>query len=131
MRLGCRFLVTLTLVANSNSRLMPEPLPSNLPLHFEDSKEVEDAYLKILEIERDTSAMILISTTRRLEKKLLRVRVLGYLIREAPSKKARKYVADDVNRCHHEQMIEDLGHHYYTYFIRMCMSPSPPFLYSF
>jgi len=61
----------------------------------------------------------------------MRVRVLGYLLREAPTTKARKYVADDINGCHNKKAIEDLGGHYYTYFIRMCTSLSLPWLYLF
>ncbi len=95
---------------------MPQPLPSNLPLHFEDSKEINDAYSKILTIEQDTSVM-----THSLETKLMRVRLLGYLIREAPSIKAREYIAAHVNRCPDEKTIEALGEFYCVRFIRICI----------
>ncbi len=41
---------------------MPEPLPSNLPSHIEDSEEVKDAYSKVLKSEQ---AMIPTSSTHR------------------------------------------------------------------
>ena len=123
-----RPVVEVSLIANSRGMPQPQPLPSNLPLHFEGSKEINDAYSKILTIEQDTSAMISKSKTHSLETKLMRVRLLGHLIREAPSIKAREYVAAHVNRCPDEKTIETLGEYYCVRFIRICMSPS---LYSF
>jgi len=111
---------------------MPEPLPSNLPLHFEDSKEIKDAYSKFLKIEQDTSAIISMSTTHShsLQTKLIRIRVLGYLIREAPSMKSTKYVADGVNRCPDENKIEELGEFYCARFICSCMLLLPPLYFT-
>jgi len=126
-----RPVVEVSLIANSRGMPQPQPLPSNLPLHFEGSKEINDAYSKILTIEQDTSAMISKSKTHSLETKLMRVRLLGHLIREAPSIKAREYVAAHVNRCPDEKTIETLGEYYCVRFIRICMSPSLPLLYSF
>ncbi|SRR6266404_8556242 len=110
---------------------MPEPLPSNLSPHIEYSKEIKDAYSKILKIEQDTSAMILKSTTNSLQMKLIYIRVLGYLIQEGPTMKAREYIAGVINRCHGEEEIEEHGKFYCSHFIYICMSPLPLLLYSF
>src|SRR6266404_3351628 len=99
---------------------MPEKLPNHLPLNFEDSEEIREAYLKILTAENNASTMA--SKSKAHGRRLMRIRVLGHLIREAPSIKARECVAGDVNRCLDEKMIEALGEFYRTRFILTCKS---------
>src|SRR6266404_4693708 len=114
----------------------PKPLPSTLPRRLEDSKEIKDAYPKILKIEQTISAMIPkveestspdtvleTSTLMRINLKLMHIRVLGYLIREGPSMKASEYVANEVNLCHDDK-IEELGKFYCLHLIRPRMLPS-------
>jgi hypothetical protein len=58
------------------------------------------------------------------EKKLIHVRILGYLIREGPSTQAKEYVAEEVNSCPNDDKLDELGEMYYVHYIRVCESPS-------
>jgi hypothetical protein len=57
-------------------------------------------------------------------KKLVHARILGYLIREGPSTKAKECVAQDVNSCSNDDEMDKVGKMYYDHYIRACESPS-------
>ena len=100
-------------------------LPKNLPEYLNRSdkvSEIRDAYSKILLLEMQLMQADAITDPKLHDQMLVRARVLGYLIREAPSIKASEQVAKDVNQCNDDQM-DKLGELYLLHFIRICEPP--------
>jgi len=77
------------------------------------------AYSKILQLEKASDYNLEVR-----EKKLIYARILGYLIREGPSSKAKERVAQEVNSCLDDDQMDKLGQMYYEHYIRVCESPS-------
>jgi len=101
---------------------MPEPLPPTIPESLNTSSCIPLAYSKILRLEKafdDSHSKREIS-----EKKLVHARILGYLIREGPSTRAKELVAQEVNSCKNDDEMDKLGEMYYGHYIRICKSPS-------
>src|SRR6266850_4268656 len=101
---------------------MPQPLPPTLPESLSTSPHIHLAYSKLLQLEN--AADYSHSNPEVREKKLVHARILGYLIREGPSTKAKECVAQDVNSCSNDDEMDKLGKMYYDHYIRACESPS-------
>jgi hypothetical protein len=102
---------------------MAQVLPQDLPEHLNQSdnvSEIRSAYSKILLLQRQADA---VADPKLREQRLVRARVLGYLIREGPSIQASEYVAKDVNACADDDRMEQLGDIYQLHFIRLCEPP--------
>jgi hypothetical protein len=100
----------------STATNMPQPLPPTIPESLNTSPHILLAYSRILQLE--------IANHEVHEKKLVNTRILGYLIREGPSTKAKERVAQEVNSCQNDDDMDELGRMYYDHFIRVCESPS-------
>ena len=95
---------------------MPQPLPPTIPESLNTSPHILLAYSRILQLE--------IANHEVHEKKLVNTRILGYLIREGPSTKAKECVAQEVNSCSSDDEMYKLGKMYYDHYIRACESHS-------
>ena len=96
---------------------MPQPLPLTLP----ESLNLL-TYSKILQLEKASDHSHSNNEVR--QKKLICARILGYLIREGPSTKAKERVAQEVNSCLDDDQMDKLGVMYYEHYIRICEPPS-------
>ncbi|KAH9059012.1 hypothetical protein EDB87DRAFT_1563702 [Lactarius vividus] len=97
---------------------MPQPLPENVPPHLDRSEKIEEirkAYSTLLKIQEAITR----GSHESHEQKLIRVRVLGYLIREGPSLTASEFVAKEVNSYEEdEDQIDKAGERYYLHYLR-------------
>jgi len=100
---------------------MPQPLPPTIPESLNTSPHILLAYSRLLRLEK---AYYSHSNREVCEKKLVHTRILGYLIREGPSTKAKERVAQEVNSSQKDDDMDELGKMYYDHFIRVCESPS-------
>jgi hypothetical protein len=98
-----------------------QPLPPTLPEPLNTSSQTLVAYSKNSQLEK---AFYHHSNCKFCEKKLIHARILGYLIREGRSIKAREHVAQEVNPCLDDDQINELGKMYFEHYIRVCESPS-------
>jgi hypothetical protein len=106
-------------------QLMSQPLPADLPPHLYQSGKIErirTAYSTLLMIQDVTSSSNIGSKKSR-EKKLMHIRILGYLIREGPSLTASEFVAEEVHSYEDEDEIDKVGEKYYLFYLRACTSP--------
>jgi hypothetical protein len=99
-----------------------QPLPLTIPESQNTPSHILSAYSKILRLEKapDYSR----SKHEFREDKLIRARILGYLIREGPSTQAKDRVAQEVNSCRNDDEMDKLGEMYYAHYIRPRESPS-------
>ena len=98
---------------------MPQPLPSTLPESLNTSPHILLAYSRILQLEKASDY-----NREDRETRLICARILGYLIREGPSSKAKERVAQEVNSCLDDDQMDKLGVMYYEHYIRICEPPS-------
>ncbi|KAH9175942.1 hypothetical protein EDB89DRAFT_1847074 [Lactarius sanguifluus] len=96
-------------------------LPDDLPARFGHSEGIRKAYSTLLNIQGVISASD-IGTTKASrgshERKLMHVRILGYLILEGPSLVASESVAEDVNSCEeYEDKIDKAGERYLFHYL--------------
>lgn len=101
---------------------MTQPLPPTIPESLNTSLQIPLAYSKILRLEKASDSSHSNHDIR--QKKLKHARILGYLIREGPTTKAKERVAQDVNSCSNDDEMDKLGEMYYDHYIRVCESPS-------
>jgi hypothetical protein len=101
---------------------MAQPLPPTIPESLNTSSHISSAYAKILWQEKASGHSH--SNHDMREKKLILARILGYLILEGPSTKAKERVAQEVNSCQSDDEMDKLGEMYYDHYIRACESPS-------
>jgi hypothetical protein len=101
---------------------MPQPLPPTIPESLNTSPDIHLAYSKLLQLEKAADHSH--SNREVYEEKLVHARILGYLIREGPSTKAKERVAQEVNSCPNDDEIDKLGKMYYDHYIRACESLS-------
>jgi hypothetical protein len=103
-----------------------QSLPTVLPESFNTSDrilEIRSAYSMTLLLEHAASS----NTHPKIrERKLIHARVLGHLLREAPSMHAREYVANQVNSCQNNDQLDALGEMYFLHYICACEPPCPP-----
>jgi hypothetical protein len=100
---------------------MPQ-LPPTIPESLNTCPHIHLAYSKLLQLEK--AADYSRSNREVYEEKLVHARILGYLIREGPSTKAKECVAQEVNSCSSDDEMYKLGKMYYDHYIRACESPS-------
>lgn len=92
-------------------RVVKTPLPE-LPPRFHGSQIILSAYPKILQVERNESAILKFRDNAR---------ILGYLILEGPSDIASENVAHEVDSCPTgDENLSNLGQFYFDHFIRIC-----------
>jgi hypothetical protein len=108
-----------TFVANST---MPQvqSLPTVLPESFNASRkilEIRSAYSMTLLLEHAASSN---TDPKNRERKLIHARVLGHLLREAPSMQASENVAKQVNSCQNNDQLDALGEMYFLHYICAC-----------
>jgi hypothetical protein len=99
---------------------MPQPLPPTIPESLNTSS-ILLAYPKILHLEKASDDSHFNHQVRK--KRLIHARILGYLIREGPSTKAKERVAQQVNSCLDDDQMDKLGKMYYEHYIHVCESP--------
>lgn len=100
-------------------------LPTVLPESFNTSGkilEIRSAYSMTLLLEHAASSN---PDPNIRERKLIHARVLGHLLREAPSMRARENVADQVNSCQNNDQLDALGEMYFLHYICSCEPPCP------
>jgi hypothetical protein len=93
---------------------MSQALPPTIPESLNTYPHIYLAYSKLLQLEK--AAVY--------GEKLVHARILGYLIREGPSTKAKECVAQEVNSCSSDDEMYKLGKMYYDHYIRACESHS-------
>jgi hypothetical protein len=97
-----------------------QSLPTVLPESFNTSDkilEIRSAYSMTLLLEHAAS----FNTDPKIrERKLIHARVLGHLLREAPSMHASENVADQVNSCQNDDQLDALGEMYFPHYICSC-----------
>jgi len=114
------------------SSTMPQvqSLPTVLPESFNTSDkilEIRSAYSMTLLLEHTASS----NTDPKIrERKLIHARVLGHLLREAPSMHASENVANQVNSCQNNDQLDALGEMYFLHYICTCEPPCPPVVVS-
>lgn len=102
-----------------------QSLPTVLPESFDTSgkiMEIRSAYSMTLLLEHAASSN---ADPKIRKRKLIHARVLGHLLREAPSMHARENVADQVNSCHYNDQLDALGEMYFLHYICFCEPPCP------
>src|SRR6266852_5604200 len=102
---------------------MLQSLPAVLPESFNTSDkilEIHSAYSMTLLLEHAASS---ITDPQLRERKLIHARVLGHLLREAPSMHASENVANQVNSCQNNDQLDGLGEMYFLHFICSCELP--------
>ena len=96
------------------------PLPE-LPPCFLDFPSILSAYPQILNLERNEQAAYRYDPSPDGGKRLIYIRILGYLILEGPSDQARTAVAHEVNACSgDEEELLAIGQLYFDHFICAC-----------
>ena len=107
-----------------------QSLPTVLPESFNTSAkilEIRSAYSMTLLLEHAASS----NTDPKIrERKLIHARVLGHLLREAPSMHASENVAIQVNSCQNNDQLDALGEMYFLHYICSCEPPCPPVVVS-
>ena len=107
-----------------------QSLPTVLPESFNTSDrilEIRSAYSTTLLLEHAASSN---PHPKIRERKLIHARVLGHLLREAPSMHARENVANQVNSCQNNDQLDALGEMYFLHYICACEPPCPPIVIS-
>jgi hypothetical protein len=97
-----------------------QSLPTVLPESFDTSgkiMELRSAYSMTLLLEHAASS---ITDPEICERKLIHARVLGHLLREAPSMHASENVANQVNSCQNDDQLDALGEMYFLHYICSC-----------
>jgi hypothetical protein len=103
----------------ANSLALRVRLPE-LPPHYE-SPSIQNAYSRILNLHtRLVAASQPEDTTKGDSKKLIYARILGSLILEGPTYISKESVAREVNSCHGDMDMLNLGEFYLLHFIRTC-----------
>ncbi|KAI0283126.1 hypothetical protein BGY98DRAFT_911855 [Russula aff. rugulosa BPL654] len=103
-----------------------QSLPTVLPESFDTSdkiQEIRSAYSMTLLLEHAASSNI---DPKIRERKLIHARVLGHLLREAPSMYATENVANQVNSCQNNDQLDALGEMYFLHYICAYTESSPP-----
>lgn len=106
------------------------PLPDQLPQWLKSSPlfpHIESAYNVCLKLERKIQSTL--DKSRRsaervvINKNLIYVRVLGYLLHHGPSLQARQYVTKEIVSCveNEDNKIIELGQMYFEHYIRACV----------
>ena len=96
------------------------PLPE-LPPRLHNFPSILSAYPQILNLERREQAAYNSDPSTDRAKRLIYSRILGYLILEGPSDKARVAVALEVNACNgEEEKLLAIGQFYFDHYIRAC-----------
>ena len=107
-----------------------QSLPTVLPESFNTSdkiQEIRSAYSMTLLLEHVASS----NTDPKIrERKLIHARVLGHLLREAPSMRASENVANQVNSCQNNDQLDALGEMYFLRYIYACKPCCPPVVVS-
>jgi hypothetical protein len=97
-----------------------KPLPE-LPPVYHNSPSIFGAYPQILKLERSEQATYSRNPSVELGKRLIYIRILGYLILQGPSELARVAVALEVNACSGDQeKMLAIGQLYFDHYIRAC-----------
>ncbi|KAF8503360.1 hypothetical protein F5888DRAFT_1661404 [Russula emetica] len=94
-----------------------QSLPTVLPESFNTSDkilEIRSAYSMTLLLEHAASSN---TDPKNRERKLIHARVLGHLLREAPSMHASENVANQVNSCQNDDQLDALGEMYFLHYI--------------
>ena len=102
-----------------------QSLPTALPESFNTSDkilEIRSTYSMSLLLEHAASS---ISDPKLCERKLIHARVLGHLLREAPSMRATENVANQVNSCQNNDQLDALGEMYFLNYICACEPTCP------
>lgn len=109
-----------------------QPLPE-LPPRYHNSPSIFGAYPQILKLEKSEQATYNRNPSNEQSKKrLVYIRLLGYIILEGPSDEARVTVALEVNACSgDEEKMLDIGQLYFNHFIRACKLQLPSSLLPF
>jgi hypothetical protein len=97
-----------------------QSLPTVLPESFNTSGkilEIRSAYSMTLLLEHAASTN---TDPKVRERKLIHARVLGHLLREAPSMHASENVADQVKSCQNNDQLDALGEMYFLHYICSC-----------
>ncbi|KAH8996179.1 hypothetical protein EDB86DRAFT_3077322 [Lactarius hatsudake] len=105
----------------------PVPLPDNLPRvppHLGLSNKIEGirrAYSTLLKIQKSIPSFIDTRGFREQQRlKLMRVRILGYLILKGPSLTASEFVAEEVNSYKEdEDQIDKFGEMFFLHYLRI------------
>src|SRR6266849_1496135 len=123
--MGLKTLSQLHFSPSSSSSTMRQvqSLPTVLPESFNTSDkilEIRSAYSMTLLLEHAASS---ITDPKIRERKLIHARVLGHLLREAPSMHASENVANQVNSCQNNDQLDALGEMYFLHFICACELP--------
>jgi hypothetical protein len=96
------------------------PLPE-LPPHLHNFHSILDAYPQIQNLERTEQAAYSRDPSADRCKRLMYVRILGYLILEGPSDQARETIAIEVNAANgREEKLFIIGQFYFDHYIRAC-----------
>ncbi|KAH9167344.1 hypothetical protein EDB89DRAFT_1856482 [Lactarius sanguifluus] len=100
----------------------PVPLPDNLPPHLGLSNKtvgIRRAYSTLLKIQKSISSSIGTRGSREQQRsKLMRVRILGYLILKGPSLTASEFVAEEVNSYEDdEDQIDKIGEMFFLHYL--------------
>jgi hypothetical protein len=115
-----------TFVATSSTMHQVQSLPTVLPESFNTSGkilEIRSAYSMSVLLEQAASSY---TDPKIRERKLIHARVLGHLLREAPSMQASENVANQVNSCQNNDQLDALGEMYFLHYICACEPPCPP-----
>jgi hypothetical protein len=119
------FKPSTSFLPSSMSSTMPQvqSLPTVLPESFNTSDKIvkiRSAYSMTLLLEHAASS----NTDPKIRgRKLIHARVLGHLLREAPSMRATENVADQVNSCQNNDQLDALGEMYFLHYICACEPP--------
>jgi hypothetical protein len=103
-----------------------QSLPTVLPESLNTSnkiQEIRSAYSMTLLLEHAACSN---TDPKICERKLIHARVLGHLLREAPSMRASENVADQVNSCQNNDQLDALGEMYFLHYICACEPRCPP-----
>ena len=106
----------------SQVQSLPTVLPESFNT-FDKIQEIRSAYSMTLLLEHAASS----DTDPKIrERKLIHARVLGHLLREAPSMHATENVANQVNSCQNNDQLDALGEMYFLHYICACEPRCPP-----
>jgi hypothetical protein len=106
----------------SQVQSLPTVLPESFNT-FDKIQEIRSAYSMTLLLEHAASS----DTDPKIrERKLIHARVLGHLLREAPSMCATENVANQVNSCQNNDQLDALGEMYFLHYICACEPRCPP-----
>ena len=96
-------------------------LPSQVPPRLRDIAHVVSAYNICLRLEKSLQDAANKGEDREVGKKLIYIRIMGYLIHHVPTDRGLKTVVLEISSSENDSDLLQIGKMYFDHYIRACM----------